>query len=91
MLLPRYPSLRVAYIEELEEPSKDKSRKSNQKSYYSVLARAAFPTKSKDSTESVQSLDQVQIQSFVEYRLVQVLVHSYPNKVQVLVQLLNRM
>ncbi|XP_050944379.1 callose synthase 1 isoform X4 [Cucumis melo] len=57
-LMTKYPSLRVAYIEELEEPSKDKSRKSNQKSYYSVLARAAFPTKSKDSTESVQSLDQ---------------------------------
>lgn len=55
----RYPSLRVAYIEELEEPSKDKSQKTNQKSYYSVLARAALPTKSKDSIEPVQSLDQV--------------------------------
>ncbi|CAK9310309.1 unnamed protein product [Citrullus colocynthis] len=58
-LMAEYPSLRVAYIEELEEPSKDKSRKTNKKSYYSVLARGALPTKSKDSIEPAQSLDQI--------------------------------
>ncbi|XP_022146133.1 callose synthase 1 [Momordica charantia] len=57
-LMTKYPSLRVAYIEELEEPSKDKSQKTNLKSYYSVLARAALPTKSIDSIEPAQSLDQ---------------------------------
>lgn len=65
----RYPSLRVAYIEELEEPSKDKSQKTNLKSYYSVLARAALPTKSIDSIEPAQSLDQVKILTIVEDRL----------------------
>ncbi|KAE9584923.1 putative 1,3-beta-glucan synthase [Lupinus albus] len=57
-LMTTYPSLRVAYIDEVEEPSKDKSRKTD-KVYYSALVKAALPTKSIDSSETVQSLDQV--------------------------------
>ena len=30
----RYPSLRVAYIDEVEEPSKDATKKVNDKVYY---------------------------------------------------------
>lgn len=52
----RYPSLRVAYIDEVEEPSKDKSKK-NQKTYYSSLVKAASP-KSINASEHVQ-LDEV--------------------------------
>lgn len=53
----RYPSLRVAYIDEVEDTSG--SSKTNQKKiYYSALVRAAPPTKSMDSSES-QPLDQV--------------------------------
>jgi callose synthase len=54
----RYPSLRVAYIDEVEEPSKDRAQKINQKAYYSTLVKAALP-KSIDSSEPVQNLDQV--------------------------------
>ncbi|XP_058723122.1 callose synthase 1-like [Vicia villosa] len=57
-LMTKYPSLRVAYIDEVEEPSQDSSRKID-KVYYSALAKAALPTKSIDSSEAVQSLDQV--------------------------------
>ncbi|KAI7985040.1 Callose synthase 3 [Camellia lanceoleosa] len=48
----RYPSLRVAYIDEVEEPSKDASKKINQKVYYSVLVKAALP-KSANSLEAI--------------------------------------
>ncbi|CAN1335765.1 Callose synthase 3 [Linum perenne] len=41
-LMTAYPSLRVAYIDEVEEPNKDKSKKVNQKVYYSVLVKAAL-------------------------------------------------
>uniref|UniRef100_A0A2P2MMM1 1,3-beta-glucan synthase n=1 Tax=Rhizophora mucronata TaxID=61149 RepID=A0A2P2MMM1_RHIMU len=57
-LMTTYPSLRVAYIDEVEEPSKDKTKKVNQKVYYSALVKAALP-KSIDSGEPVQNLDQV--------------------------------
>ncbi|KAK7243498.1 hypothetical protein RIF29_38296 [Crotalaria pallida] len=57
-LMTKYPSLRVAYVDEVEEPSKDNSRKTD-KVYYSALVKAALPTKSIDSSETVQSLDQV--------------------------------
>ncbi|KAL6203782.1 hypothetical protein ACLB2K_027481 [Fragaria x ananassa] len=57
-LMTTYPSLRVAYIDEVEEPSKDRSQKINQKAYYSTLVKAAMP-KSIDSSEPVQNLDQV--------------------------------
>ncbi|KAL6200723.1 hypothetical protein ACLB2K_030504 [Fragaria x ananassa] len=57
-LMTTYPSLRVAYIDEVEEPSKDRSQKINQKVYYSTLVKAAMP-KSIDSSEPVQNLDQV--------------------------------
>ncbi|CAL8159842.1 unnamed protein product [Prunus armeniaca] len=57
-LMTTYPSLRVAYIDEVEEPSKDRSKKINQKAYYSTLVKAALP-KSIDSPEPVQNLDQV--------------------------------
>ncbi|KAJ1398852.1 Vacuolar protein sorting-associate protein Vta1/Callose synthase, N-terminal [Sesbania bispinosa] len=57
-LMTKYPSLRVAYIDEVEEHSKDSSRKTD-KVYYSALAKAALPSKSIDSSETVQNLDQV--------------------------------
>ncbi|PQM33652.1 callose synthase 3 [Prunus yedoensis var. nudiflora] len=57
-LMATYPSLRVAYIDEVEEPSKDRSKKINQKAYYSTLVKAALP-KSIDPSEPVQNLDQV--------------------------------
>ncbi|XP_014511583.1 callose synthase 3-like [Vigna radiata var. radiata] len=47
-LMIKYPSLRVAYIDEVEEPIKDSTRKRD-KFYYSALVKAALPT----------SLDQV--------------------------------
>ncbi|ESW21090.1 hypothetical protein PHAVU_005G040900 [Phaseolus vulgaris] len=57
-LMIKYPSLRVAYIDEVEEHTKDSSRKTD-KVYYSALVKAALPTKSNDSSETVQSLDEV--------------------------------
>ncbi|XP_074292590.1 callose synthase 3-like [Silene latifolia] len=58
-LMTTYPSLRVAYVDELEDPSKDGSRKTNKLfSYYSVLVKAALP-KSSNSNEQGQTLDQV--------------------------------
>ncbi|CAM8969696.1 unnamed protein product [Rhodiola kirilowii] len=56
-LMIAYPSLRVAYIDEVEEPGKDKT-KSDKKVYYSTLVKAALP-KSADSLEPTQKLDQV--------------------------------
>ncbi|XP_056169325.1 callose synthase 3-like [Syzygium oleosum] len=53
-LMTAYPSVRVAYIDEVEEPSKDRPEKINQKAYYSTLVKAAI-----DSSEPVQNLDQV--------------------------------
>lgn len=55
----RYPSLRVAYIDEVEEPSGDRSKK-NEKVYYSALVKAAL-VKAGDSAEPVQNLDQVNL------------------------------
>ena len=52
-----YPSLRVAYIDELEEPNKDNSKKVNEKAYYSCLVKAALPNS--NSSDPVQNLDQV--------------------------------
>lgn len=56
----RYPSLRVAFIDEVEEPSKDRPKKINQKVYYSSLVKAALP-KSSNTLEPEQNLDQVKI------------------------------
>lgn len=56
-LMTTYPSLRVAYIDEVEKTSKDKSKKTEEKVYYSALAKAALP-KSIDSSDPVQNLDQ---------------------------------
>ncbi|KAK4855721.1 hypothetical protein QYF36_010219 [Acer negundo] len=56
-LMTTYPSLRVAYIDEVEEPSKDRPKKINQKVYYSALVKGV--PKSIDSSEPVQNLDQV--------------------------------
>jgi hypothetical protein len=53
-LLGRYPSFRVAYIDEVEAPSQDRNKKID-KVYYSVLVKASV-TKSNDPG---QSLDQV--------------------------------
>ncbi|KAL8099491.1 hypothetical protein AgCh_031937 [Apium graveolens] len=56
-LMSGYPSLRVAYIDEVEEPNKDRTKKVNQKVYYSALVKAAMPKS--NSTEPGQNLDQV--------------------------------
>ncbi|KAF3976520.1 hypothetical protein CMV_000294 [Castanea mollissima] len=58
-LMANYPSLRVAYIDEVEAPRKDNSKNTVQKVYYSALVKAAPPTKQIDSSEPVQNLDQV--------------------------------
>lgn len=57
----RYPSLRVAYIDEREKPksANDKSKRVNEKVYYSCLAKAALPKSDSDSSDPVQNLDQV--------------------------------
>ena len=60
----RYPSLRVAFIDEVEEPSKDGPKKINQKVYYSSLVKVALP-KSSNSSEPEQNLDQVKIEAVV--------------------------
>lgn len=57
----RYPSLRVAYIDEVEETGKDKSKKMVEKVYYSTLVKVAPPTKPIDSSEPIQNLDQVPV------------------------------
>ncbi|KAJ9558726.1 hypothetical protein OSB04_013340 [Centaurea solstitialis] len=57
-LMTTYPSLRVAYIDEVEETSDEKTKKVvDQVSYYSVLVKAV--PKSSDSTDLVQNQDQV--------------------------------
>ncbi|GAB2218339.1 hypothetical protein Drorol1_Dr00001559 [Drosera rotundifolia] len=56
-LMTVYPSLRVAYIDEVEEASKDRTKKI-QKVYYSALVKAAL-LKSSGSLEPGQNLDQV--------------------------------
>ncbi|GLT82345.1 hypothetical protein SLE2022_007310 [Rubroshorea leprosula] len=56
-LMTKYPSLRVAYIDEVEEPSQDKNKKINDKVYYSALVKAV--PKSSDVLDPTQNLDQV--------------------------------
>lgn len=71
LIIGRYPSLRVAYIDEVEEPVKDKSKKGNQKVYYSVLVKVP---KSTDHSSPAQNLDQVMQSSLKcvsNYRFVQ--------------------
>ncbi|WCJ19020.1 glucan synthase-like 3 [Euphorbia peplus] len=58
-LMTIYPSLRVAYIDEVEETSKDKSNKIVEKVYYSALVKAGPSTQPMDSSEPVQNLDQI--------------------------------
>lgn len=54
----RYPSLRVAYIDEVEQRNEDGLKKlSGKVNYFSVLVRAV--PKSSDTSEPVQNLDQV--------------------------------
>ncbi|KAI3705428.1 hypothetical protein L1987_75665 [Smallanthus sonchifolius] len=55
-LMTEYPSLRVAYIDEVEEPSKDATKKVNHKVYYSALVKA-MPNS--NASETGQNLDQV--------------------------------
>ncbi|KAL4565125.1 hypothetical protein LXL04_029210 [Taraxacum kok-saghyz] len=55
-LMTEYPSLRVAYIDEVEEPSKDTTKDINQKVYYSVLVKA-MPNS--NAFETGQNLDLV--------------------------------
>jgi callose synthase len=59
-LMTTYPSLRVAYIDEVEQTHKESYKGADEKIYYSALVKAAPQTKSMDSSESVQTLDQVQ-------------------------------
>ncbi|XP_074325305.1 callose synthase 3-like isoform X1 [Apium graveolens] len=56
-LMTTYPSLRVAYIDEVEETNKGKTKNMVDKVYYSVLVKAV--PKSLDSAEPSQNLDQV--------------------------------
>lgn len=51
--------MRVAYIDELEETSKDGIDKKVEKVYYSALVKAV--PKSVDSSDPDQKLDQVQV------------------------------
>nr|KYP65055.1 Callose synthase 3 [Cajanus cajan] len=55
-LMTRYPSLRVAYIDEVEETVQDSKKKIN-KVYYSCLVKAM--PKSSSSSEPEQNLDQI--------------------------------
>ncbi|KAG5138789.1 hypothetical protein JHK82_023520 [Glycine max] len=55
-LMTRYPSLRVAYIDEVEEPVQDSKKKIN-KVYYSCLVKAM--PKSNSPSEPEQNLDQI--------------------------------
>ncbi|KAK1321381.1 Callose synthase 3 [Acorus calamus] len=57
-LMITYPSLRVAYIDEVEEPSQDKSKKVNDRVYYSALVKGVV-AKADDPNGPVQHLDQV--------------------------------
>ncbi|VVA90093.1 unnamed protein product [Arabis nemorensis] len=58
-LMTTYPSIRVAYIDEVEQTHKDSYKGTEEKIYYSALVKAAPQTKPMDSSESVQSLDQL--------------------------------
>ncbi|KAI8026783.1 ABC transporter G family member 34 [Camellia lanceoleosa] len=53
-----YMAKNEAYIDEVEEPSKDASKKVNHKVYYSELVKVALP-KFANSSEAVQNLDQI--------------------------------
>ncbi|XP_076942400.1 callose synthase 3-like [Bidens hawaiensis] len=55
-LMTEYPSLRVAYIDEVEEPSKDAPKKINHNVYYSVLVKA-MPNS--NAYETGKNLDQI--------------------------------
>jgi callose synthase len=55
----RYPSLRVAYIDEVEVTNQDRSKKINEKVYYSCLVKANLPKS--DSSDPVQNLDEVKV------------------------------
>ncbi|GAB2216631.1 hypothetical protein Droror1_Dr00024407 [Drosera rotundifolia] len=55
-LMIKYPSLRVAYIDEVEIVGKDRSERTVE--YYSALVKAPLAT-SVDSSDTVQNLDQV--------------------------------
>ncbi|XP_071726547.1 callose synthase 3-like [Rutidosis leptorrhynchoides] len=57
-LMTTYPSLRVSYIDEVENPNNDESENVTEKvSYYSVLVKAV--PKSPDASDQDQNLDQV--------------------------------
>ncbi|KAF2545040.1 hypothetical protein F2Q70_00019470 [Brassica cretica] len=55
----KYPSIRVAYIDEVEQTHKESYKGTEEKIYYSALVKAAPQTKPMDSSESVQTLDQL--------------------------------
>ncbi|CAH2038837.1 unnamed protein product [Thlaspi arvense] len=58
-LMTTYPSIRVAYIDEVEQTHKESNKGIEEKIYYSALVKAAPQTKPMDSSESVQTLDQL--------------------------------
>ncbi|AAD30609.1 Highly similar to putative callose synthase catalytic subunit [Arabidopsis thaliana] len=58
-LMTTYPSIRVAYIDEVEQTHKESYKGTEEKIYYSALVKAAPQTKPMDSSESVQTLDQL--------------------------------
>lgn len=49
----------MAYIDEVEEPNKEKSEKVNQKVYYSALVKAAPAMSNADNPSDPVHLDQV--------------------------------
>ncbi|XP_062171456.1 callose synthase 3 [Alnus glutinosa] len=56
-LMTTYPSLRVAYIDEVEVTNQDRSKKINEKVYYSCLVKANLPKS--NSSDPVQNLDEI--------------------------------
>ncbi|XP_010475255.1 PREDICTED: callose synthase 1-like isoform X2 [Camelina sativa] len=58
-LMTTYPSIRVAYIDEVEQTHKESYKGTEEKIYYSALVKAAPQTKPMDSSECVQTLDQL--------------------------------
>ncbi|XP_059429672.1 callose synthase 3 [Corylus avellana] len=56
-LMTTYPSLRVAYIDEVEVTNQDRSKKINEKVYYSCLVKANLPKS--NSSDPGQNLDEI--------------------------------
>ncbi len=57
----RYPSLRVAYIDEVEVTNQDRSKKINEKVYYSCLVMANLPKSNSSDPVHRSNLDEVKV------------------------------